>query len=406
MKSNPSKKVATLKKNKSFHWYRVIIYRYQLEEREKLRYIGSNIPSYDVDNMPIMSVFISFAYIFSCSKEEDFSFSTSKNPEEETQQESSLNSGETPNPSIEPSNEPSVNEPSSDTDIPSSEMIVWDVAPTSLEELGVGIHSIPMLAFPRRFVLMLPSHVVSSTIIVLLHDSLEAPNESVDVEEWAASFLGVVGHPILLPLAQDGMWDVENEVERSFLQAMIEYWRDLASQSSLDIFLVGRGDGGQIALQVAVQETAVQGVGILLSSTSDEFVLPPNMQSLSFLQLVNKRDFLVPYTGGNGFMAVPSSVSFWRQHNNCSQPVQNSTSGDVSILQYGGCSDGAIVTLATVMPSPWHEECEASWQQAVQNDTEMQSPEGISCGSTHDLPGSAFTIEPWLFSLSQLQVPL
>lgn len=200
---------------------------------------------------------------------------------------------------------------------------------------------------------------------------------------------------VIYPQSSTCTWSTSETDDADFVQEIITDW---ASHSQIDetrVSIMGIDQGGQVAL--SIQRTEVVGLGILLTSAKEDWTIPPSRTQHSFVQLVNKRDEEVPFPGGNGLQSVPDSTLQWVEHNDCSYAPDISSAGAVSIQEYPDCVSGSRVVLASVLPDPWHEECQSSWQQAQQSGTEMIPPQGIDCGETHELPASAFSQSSWKF---------
>ena len=100
---------------------------------------------------------------------------------------------------------------------------------------------------------------------------------------------------------------------------------------------------------------------------------PIDLEIMSFVQLINKRDEEIPFTG------------LWQSREYC-------LIGRGFPQSYGGCLHNYRVVLASVLPDPWHEECLASWQEALQRGSERVPPYGIACSSMHELSLNAFCL--------------
>ena len=355
-------------------------------------------------------IFLSFfvCFVVSCTSSEDIQISYSQESNAEPSQsdtedviEPSSQPGsevEEPavEPSVEPASQPSSQEPSQeDTGTESEIGLEWDEIPQSLVSLNEGVHRVSRqehhvyVSVPTTYMgeEMLP-------LVVVLHGSVDCTSAN-PAQELAVELLGQFPAVALYPQSNSCEWAQSGSADTDFVQGVIMDWVAHNQIDGSQVSLMGIDQGGQVALNVQVDNLV--GLGILLTSAKEGWGIPSSRLQHSFVQLVNKRDAQVPFPGGNGLQSVPDSVLQWVDHNDCSYAPDISSVGVVSIQEYPDCASGSRVVLASVLPDPWHEECQSSWQEAQQSGTEMIPPEGIDCGETHELPHTAFAQSSWKF---------
>ena len=346
---------------------------------------------------------LSFFYyvVLACTSSEDIQISYSVEPNPEPSQ---TDSGEMTEPSVQPSTEPSepALEPSSqpepsqeDTGSENENGQDWDMIPESLVSLNEGVHRVfwqedsVYVIVPTTY-----SGDADLPMVVMLHGGADCSSSNPS-QELAFMLLGQFPAVVLFPQRSDCGWATNATSDVDFVQGVIAEWSAHSQIDSSRVSLLGVDQGGQVALDVDIDD--LFGLGILLTSAKEGWTIPSSRAQHSFVQLVNKRDALVPFPGGNGLQSVPDSVLQWVEHNDCSYAPEISNLGAVSVQEYPDCISDSRVVLASVLPDPWHEECQSSWQQAQQNGTQMIPPEGIDCGETHELPDSAFSQSAWKF---------
>jgi polyhydroxybutyrate depolymerase len=153
----------------------------------------------------------------------------------------------------------------------------------------------------------------------------------------------------------------------AFISALID---DVGKKScvALDrVYATGMSNGGfmshNLACNLSDRIAAIGPVAGVLG-------IPPAActpgRAVPVMEFHGTADPLVPYDGGSPsaslwgylyptsapptFRSVSDTVAFWRTQNGCSDtPMQTYASGDATCQTYGGCKDGAVVTLCTIM---------------------------------------------------------
>ena len=293
------------------------------------------------------------------------------------------------------SSQPSAQEPSQeDTEGEHENGSLWEEIPESLVSLSGGVHRVSWQS--HDVYVSVPTTYTGDTtlpMIVMLHGGVDC--SSSPAQKLAFDVLGQFPAVALYPQSSSCAWGQSSTTDTEFVQGVIEAWSAHEQIDESRVSLMGIDQGGQVALNTQVDHLV--GLGILLTSAKEGWSIPPSQRQHSYVQLVNKRDVQVPFPGGNGLQSVPDSVLQWVEHNDCSYVPEISAMGVVSIQEYPDCISDSRVVLSSVLPDPWHEECQNSWQQAQQSGTDMIPPEGIDCGETHELPDSAFSQSGWKF---------
>ena len=350
-------------------------------------------------NCRISSVFslsLFFYVVVACTSSDDIQLSYSQQTNTESSHTDSGQGAEPASQPDEPSFEPSA-QPSSqeDTGAESENGLDWDTIPDSLVSLNDGVHRVGWQN--HDVYVSVPATYVGDGVlplVVILHDGLGCPSSD-PAQELAVELLGQIPAVVLYPQSTSCTWSQNGTADTEFVQGVITDWSAHDQIDESRVSLMGMDQGGQVAINTQISELV--GLGVLLTSAQEGWTIPSSSTQHSFVQLVNKRDDQVPFSGGNGLQSVPDSVLQWVEHNDCSYAPDISSIGVVSIQEYPDCVSGSRVVLASVLPEPWHEECQSSWQQAQQSGTEMISPEGIDCGKTHELPTTAFSQSSWKF---------
>ena len=353
--------------------------------------------------------FVVFSWVFwSCSAEEDIHISIGTNSDKEELEADTgiLAEPEAQQPAAEPTSEPEAEEPPQDTGIEDSGqegriVTIWDSIPDSLHVLKEGVHQIAWEDDHRVYVTIPSSYSTGEELplLVLLHDDTSCPSTDV-AEELAVDLMGQLSAAVIYPQTSACSWstnDVGAQQDIDFIHDVIVQWMGHEEIDEEQVYLVGKDSGGGLALKAGVGVSTLSGLGVMLTSAPQGWEVPDSHGQHSFVQLVNARDAQVPFSGGNGLMAVPESVLLWVEHNECDYAPETSSLAGISVKEYPNCAEGARVLLGTVLPDPWHEECQSAWQEAQQSGAEMIPPEGIECGDTHELPVGSPHDSAWMF---------
>lgn len=347
-------------------------------------------------------------YLWGCSAEKDIQVSIGgESDNEHVDSDTGIEELPSPEPeNAQPTTEPDVQEPEdSDQEDTGAEDIqgqVWSSIPDSLVELREGVHKVLGDDGHHVYATIPSSHADGEMLplVVLLHD--ESGCSTLEpAQELAKEMLGQIAAAVVYPQMSGCSWTgLPEDVE--FVRDVMLLWSSHAEVNEAHVYLIGQDEGGALALRVGVESTTLSGLGILRTSAQEQWEIPQDHRQHSFVQLVNARDESVPFSGGNGIMAVPESVLLWVEHNGCGYAPVSSSIGGVSLKEYPQCVAESRVFLGTVLPDPWHEECQSAWQEAQQTGTEMIPPDGIACGDRHELPSTAFLNGSWSFVWSLL----
>ena len=355
----------------------------------------------------MFSLYIFSYVVLACTSSEDIQISYSQETNHEPSHSDSIEetepssqpsepSVEPSEPSVEPASQPSAQEPAQeDTGSEQEAGLDWDTIPESLASLNEGVHRVAWQS--HHVYVSVPTTYIGDgalPLVVMLHGGSDC-SSSDPAQELAVELLGQFPAVVLYPQSNACAWSPSGLGDADFIQGVIADWGSHSQVDESLVWLMGIDHGGQLALHTQIDNLV--GLGVLLTSAQEGWTISSSHIQHSYVQLVNKRDGQVPFSGGNGLQSVPDSVLQWAEHNDCSYAPDISSVGAVSIQEYPNCVSNSRVVLASVLPDPWHEECQSSWQQAQQNGTEMIPPEGIDCGETHELPAAAFSQSPWKF---------
>ncbi|MBS7614435.1 polyhydroxybutyrate depolymerase [Candidatus Bathyarchaeota archaeon] len=106
--------------------------------------------------------------------------------------------------------------------------------------------------------------------------------------------------------------------------------------------------GAELSDKIAAIAPVAGSIGAVTNGLLEQ--IPEPDQPVSVLVIHGTSDNSVQY-GGNGFLSVAESVSFWVEHNRCASVPQNETlpDGNVIVSVYGGGTNGTEVVLYTLI---------------------------------------------------------
>ena len=152
-----------------------------------------------------------------------------------------------------------------------------------------------------------------------------------------------------------------------FVAAMIERLRSDLSINGSRIYVAGHSNGAILAYRIAAELSEIiaavgpvaGSIGGTASEDSPLWVIPEPEQPVSVIHFHGVLDENVPYDGGHGNntsgtgtdLPVNTSIAFWVEHNNCSQPPERwtSESGNITRERYTDGDHGSAVMLYTIV---------------------------------------------------------
>jgi polyhydroxybutyrate depolymerase len=162
----------------------------------------------------------------------------------------------------------------------------------------------------------------------------------------------------------------ENSVDDvGFIRQLIEKLQRRYAIDRQRIYATGISNGGIMAYRLGAELSDViaavapvaASIGGKATADSSEWVIPPPDYSLSVIAFNGMLDTRVPYNGGiptaentrgaYSYLSVEESLSFWVQQNNCLQSAdrQTSTSGNIIVDTYTGCTNSTEVVLYSIV---------------------------------------------------------
>lgn len=160
---------------------------------------------------------------------------------------------------------------------------------------------------------------------------------------------------VVYPDGLNRRWNVGGDEDISFTNSLIQQFQQRYKIDSRRIYATGISNGGFL-----VQRLACESSNQITAFASVVATLPDGLQSrcrsnrsTSMLMINGTDDRKVPWSGGSlpygRILSVPSSIDFWRQHNQCSGAAQvRAFNPRVQIDQYLNCKNGSEVELVAL----------------------------------------------------------
>ncbi|MBL92214.1 MAG: hypothetical protein CMH56_10460 [Myxococcales bacterium] len=230
---------------------------------------------------------------------------------------------------------------------------------------------------------------------------VSATNEMVQDKEFIA----------VMPQGYDNCWQLGPENSNATTQDEMDFVAMMVSRLKAtpgvhtDLFYaMGSSNGAALSHHLAVNTTYFKGIATLVSGL-DEGAGPTNSTpQVRVLQLMNRKDNLIPYEGGaaptgHTYMSAEDSAHAWAVHNGCDEtPTIEESAESVNgvpnkrVLTYNNCDNGNNVMHIGVLPVPWSEDCEGP-----------PPSQGNTCGGKHTVDNSYFAPQSsWEFMWSFL----
>jgi polyhydroxybutyrate depolymerase len=170
------------------------------------------------------------------------------------------------------------------------------------------------------------------------------------------------GFLVAYPDGLDRRWNVATGLgasetdDMAFVNALIQQLAKIRTVDPKRIYAVGVSNGGFLVQQLACQSSGSIAAFATVAST----LLEPLQSSchparpVSILMINGTSDQKVPWDGGDRpygeLLAVPATIQFWREHNQCrEQPqIRLNPNQRVAIDRYVSCQNGAEVELVSL----------------------------------------------------------
>jgi len=228
---------------------------------------------------------------------------------------------------------------------------------------------------------------------------------------------------LVYPQGYNCMWNLGPEADLSdierptastdeevlFISDIIDMLSSVEGINDTNIYASGTSNGAAFSHYITAQtEHPFKGIATMVSGLDVDGEPLASQPTISVLQMMNKRDSIIPFDGGESitghtYLSAEDSILAWATHNGCDVVPQESGNEDAMFYHYPNCTDGVQVTSVAVLPSPWPNECEQAWVSAQENNTPWIPPEGVTCGSGHDISSERLDEDVWLYAWRFLQ---
>lgn len=160
---------------------------------------------------------------------------------------------------------------------------------------------------------------------------------------------------VVYPDGLDRRWNVGGDEDVAFTSSIIQQFQRRYKVDPRRIYAAGVSNGGFL-----VQRLACEPSSQITAFASIVAAFPKGLQSqcqpnrpIPMLMINGTDDRKVPWNGGalpyGQILSVPSSISYWRQHNQCPGSAKiRSINPRVQIDQYTNCKNGSEVELVTL----------------------------------------------------------
>jgi poly(3-hydroxybutyrate) depolymerase len=217
---------------------------------------------------------------------------------------------------------------------------------------------------------------------------VSATNEMVQDKEFIA----------VMPQGYDNCWQLGPENSNATTQDEMDFVAMIISRLKATpgvhtelFYAMGSSNGAALSHHLAVNTTYFKGIATLVSGLDEGAGPTSSTPKVSVLQLMNRKDNLIPYEGGaaptgHTYMSAEDSAHAWAVHNGCDEtPTIEESAESVNgvpnkrVLTYNNCDNGNNVMHIGVLPVPWSEDCEGPPPQ-----------QGNACGGKHTVDNSYF----------------